>query len=156
MKFSTKQDIEAPIDYVFARVTDFDNFERQGLRRGIEISREDPQGVPGLGSKWKIRAKFRGKPRNVASEICEFDPPSGLRVESESGGLGIDSRVQLLELSPKRTRLTATVDLNPHSLTGKLLVQSLKFAKSTLSARMAKRAGDFAKSVEEGYRNESR
>ena len=59
MKFSTRQDIEAPIEFEFSRVTDFESFERQGMRRGVEVSREDPTGSPGMGSKWAIRAKFR-------------------------------------------------------------------------------------------------
>ena len=28
MKLTTRQDIEAPLDFVYARLTDFDHFER--------------------------------------------------------------------------------------------------------------------------------
>ena len=34
MKLSTREDIAASIDAVFAELTDFDGFERAALRRG--------------------------------------------------------------------------------------------------------------------------
>jgi hypothetical protein len=152
MKFSTRQDIEAPIEFVFSQITDFDRFERQGLRRGVEVSREDPSGAPGLGSTWKIRATFRGKPRNIVSELTAYEAPSSLTLLSETNGLTIESEVGLLALSPRRTRMTIGIELKPVSLTGRLLIQSLKFAKSTLNARFTKRAGEFATTVEDRYR----
>ena len=39
MKSSKREDIEAPIDYVYARVTDFQGFERQALRRAADLQR---------------------------------------------------------------------------------------------------------------------
>ena len=41
MKLSTREDIEAPIGTVFDAVTDFDGFERQLLRRGVDVTRDD-------------------------------------------------------------------------------------------------------------------
>ncbi len=34
MKFSTRKDIDAPIDHVFASVSDFQVYERAAMRRG--------------------------------------------------------------------------------------------------------------------------
>ena len=52
MKFSTKEDIEAPLDHVFARLTDFDGLERSALRRGAEVTRVDTQAKAAGGSIW--------------------------------------------------------------------------------------------------------
>ena len=37
MELSGSQDIEAPIDFVFDAITDFDGFTRHALRRGVEV-----------------------------------------------------------------------------------------------------------------------
>ena len=37
MKFSTKEDIDAPIDAVFDMLCEFDQFERAAMRRGAEV-----------------------------------------------------------------------------------------------------------------------
>lgn len=153
MKVSTREDIEAPIEHVFGAVTDFDSFERQGMRRGAEVVREDPAGLPGLGTTWAIRAQFRGRPRNIRSEITMFDPPNGYIVQSVTGGLQTEMSIELLPLAPRRTRLIVGLELRPNSLPARLVVQSLKLAKTSVTGRMKKRTQDFARRVEDGLRN---
>lgn len=151
MKLTTRQDIEAPIEVVFAAVTDFDNFERQGLRRGAEIARQDPGGAPGVGSRWTIRAPFRGRSRDFAATISHYEPPIALAVDTATSGLDGLVLAELVALSPRRTRLQFAVELKPSSLSGRILVQSLRFARATLRARMDSRAQQFARTVEDRH-----
>ena len=41
MRFTTKQDIEAPLDFVYRTMTDFEGWERAAMRRGAEVERTD-------------------------------------------------------------------------------------------------------------------
>ncbi len=152
MKFSTREDIEVPIEKVFRAVSDFDGFERQALRRGADVSREDTFGKPGVGSEWEIRFPFRGRQRKVNARIVEFDGPNGYVAETDSGGIDGLVRVELVALSPRRTRLHFSIDLTPRTLSARLLVQSLKFAKSNLNKRFSTRVWQFAQDVETKHR----
>lgn len=148
MKFSTREDVEAPIDTVFAAVTDFPSFERQAMRRGAEVRRQDPQGQAGVGTEWDMKFDFRGKPRRLTAQIVEFETPDGFAAETESGGLDGYFTVDLIALSPTRTRMKVALDMTPSTLTARLLIQSLKFAKGKLDKRFAKRIRQFAGEVE--------
>ncbi len=156
MKFSAKEDIEAPIEKVFAAVTDFDGFERQALRRGAEVMRQDAHGKPGLGSEWRMRFPFRGKERKVEARITHFDAPNGFQADTRSGGLDGTMTLELVALSPRRTRLQLSMDLKPRTLSARLLIQSLKFAKSNLSKRFSNRVWQFAQAIEEKYGEKER
>jgi len=152
MKFSTREDIEAPIGHVFASMSDFDGFERQALRRGAEVTRLDTLGKPGLGSEWQLRFPFRGKNRDVEARITRYDAPNGYHVDTHSGGLDGRVSLDLLALSPGRTRMQFSLDMTPRSLSARLLIQSLKFAKSNLSKRFSNRVWRFAHDIEGKYR----
>jgi carbon monoxide dehydrogenase subunit G len=151
MKFSTREDIEAPIEHVFQHVSDFDGFERQALRRGAEVLRQDTYGKPGIGSEWTLKFPFRGKERLVLAQITKFDGPNGYVADTEGGGLDGKVTVDLVALSPRRTRMNIVFDLTPKTLTARLLVQSLKFAKSNLNKRLANRVWVFAQDIEDKY-----
>jgi hypothetical protein len=148
MKFSTREDIEVSIDKVFRAVSDFDGFERQALRRGADVSRRDTLGKPGVGSEWSIKFPFRGKPRKVLARITQFDSPNGYVAETDSGGIDGLVTVELVSLSPRRTRMHFTLNLTPRTLSARLLVQSLKFAKSNLTKRFSTRVWQFAQDIE--------
>lgn len=153
MKLSTREDIEAPIDHVWAAIADFDRFERQALRRGAEVRRNDPANAPGLHSEWEIGFTYRGKPRAIDAVITEFERPDRLRMNSRSGGLDGLLDLELMSLSPRRTRLNVMLELAPRNLQARLLVQSLKFARGNLNKRFSNRVYDFAQDVEGRYIN---
>lgn len=151
MKFSTRHDIEAPIDFVFQRASDFAGFERQAMRRGIEIERADQCEVKEAGMRWKAAFSFRGKDRKVQAELSDFDMPNSLQIQSVSGGVEAEFDAEFLPLSRNRTRVKVGLQLVPRTLSSRLLIQSLKFAKSNLNKRFDARIQQFGKDVEERY-----
>lgn len=156
MKFSTRQDIEAPIEYVFERASDFGGFERQALRRGIEIERTDDHAQNCTGMCWKANFVYRGKSRNVQAELTQYDVPNAMLIHSVSGGLNADFEVEFLPLSRNRTRVKVGLEMSPKSLPARLLVQSMKFAKSSLDSRFSKRVQQFGTETEDRYRQDQK
>ena len=151
MKFSKQQDIEAPIDYVFKRATDFRAFERQALRRGIEIARVDDLGQDAVGLRWKAAFPYRGKRRDVDAELIQLDAPNQLLIQSESGGISAEFGVEFMPMSANRTRVKIGLQMLPKTLPARMLVQSLKFAKSSLDVRFARRVEQFGTELQERY-----
>ncbi|SEK77719.1 hypothetical protein [Pacificibacter marinus] len=154
MKFSTRQDIEAPADFVFAQMSDFDGLERQAMRRGIEVRRKNPMQPRGIGAAWVLRAPFRGKWRDIDARIAEFDSPNVLVACAKSGGLDMTLSIDLVPLSSVRTRIMLGYDVRPQTLSARILVQSVKFAKASLQRRFDKRVGKFSEVI--GARYEAR
>lgn len=155
MKFSTREDIEAPIDYVFARTTDFNGFERRALRREADVQRLDGSSVIQQGSAWDIAFKFRGKDRKMRATIVNLDQPTLVRFGITANGIEGDTVMELLALSRNRTRLSVTIDLTPKSLSARLLLQSLKLAKNNLTRKFKLRVSEFAEVIEDSYGKQS-
>ena len=151
MKFSAREDIEAPIDFVFEKVTDFQSFERSALRRGAEVQRVDALPAPGVGMAWDVMFKLRGKMREIKMEVTSLDPPNGVVLSSRSPSMGGDLVVDLVALSRARTRLSVNLTLKPINLSSRLLVQSLKLARNNLTTRYKTRIADFALELEDRF-----
>lgn len=151
MKFTTREDIEVPANHVFAVLSDFEMFERQALRRGAEIKRVDNLAVKGVGMTWDLAFTLRSKVRELTVEMTEYDMPNRMVFESRSPSLGGHMVVDLVALSPNRTRLSIQIELKPQNLSARLLVQSLKLAKNNINKRFEKRIAIFARDTEEGY-----
>jgi hypothetical protein len=154
MKFSTRQDIEAPAEFVFAHISDFDGLERQAMRRGVEVERKLRSQPRDVGAAWVLRIPFRGKLRDIDAHISEFDSPNTLVAQAKSGGLDMTLSVELVPLSPMRTRVLIGYDVRPQTLSARILVQSVKFAKASLQRRFDKRVSKFGESI--GARYEAR
>lgn len=151
MKFSTKEDIEAPIAFVFAQVSDFDAFSRRALRQGADVTHAR-DGDIAVGATWQLRFQFRGRQRNLEARLTQWDPPNGYVVTAVSDGLTAVSEVTLVALSPRRTRLAFAIDVRAKTLTARLLLQSMKLAKGKLTKRFKARVLDFAEEIEDRYR----
>jgi len=115
MKFSTREDIEAPADFVFGAVSDFAAFERQALRRGADVRRVD-QGPVVVGSAWDIAFQFRNKDRRMRATVTTLDAPNALVVDSVASGIDGITKVELVALSPKRTRIAVSIELSAKKL----------------------------------------
>lgn len=151
MKFSTREDIEAPMAYVFDKVSDFEAFEKRALRQGADVQRVQG-GAIAVGTAWEVAFKFRGRTRKMHPVLTKMDAPNSYLLETTSDGMTIVSDVTLIALSPTRTRIAVGIDLRARSLTARLLLQSMKLAKSRLTKRFKSRVLDFADDIEDGYR----
>ncbi|MCK0096588.1 SRPBCC family protein [Yoonia sp. F2084L] len=151
MKLSTREDIEAPIAYVYERVSDFAAFERRALRQGAQVSCRT-EGAPVVGTIWDIAFEFRGRSRKVQAELTKREAEQALEIESQSDGLIAVTQVDLVALSATRTRVLVSFDMKAKTLTARLLLQSLKLAKAKMTKRFKSRVLDYAESVEDDYR----
>lgn len=152
MKFSSKEDIEAPIGEVFVVLADFESFERSAIRRGIEVQRvgEHPS-APTAGMAWDVAFSVRNKRRETTVTLTRCEPPVEMRFEAAGAGLDGIMEIELLALSPKRTRLAVSLELTPHTMSARLFVQSLKLAKSNLNKRFKLKVADFARAIEDRF-----
>jgi uncharacterized protein YndB with AHSA1/START domain len=149
MRFTTREDIEAPVETVFAAVSDFAAAERQAMRRGAEVQRTGEHGRIGPGTGWVVQFRHRGRRRDLVTEIVRFDPPRALATTGHVGGLHADVTVELTLLSPRSTRLKVDVELKPRSFGARLFLQSLRLAKSRLTNRFKERVHTFARGIED-------
>ena len=152
MILSTKEDIEAPIDEVFAALSDFEGFERAALRRGAEVQRTDQSRVTGVGAVWKLGFTYRNKRRNMVARLAAMDAPHTLIFtgtgKSISGQLGVD----LVALSRRRTRVTVKLEIKPITLVARIYLQSLRLTKTRVTERFAKRVKALAVSIDDRLR----
>ena len=147
MKFSTREDIEAPVEQVFEAVTDFDGFERQILRRGIDLTRDESCPPDVTGARWNANFKWRGRAQNLEAELVSIEPNEGYAIESRTGGVICMGVVDLVPLSKARTRMFVSLDLKPTTLSSRLFIQSLRLAKGSLTRRFKSRVSDFASGI---------
>ena len=149
MKLSTQEDIAAPIERVWAAVTNAGDYERQARRKGVEVTRHSQGAALGVGTTWTAKFDFRGLQRELHTEVATFDAPNLLVLESTVGGVDAVARVELTELPGKRTRLGASVEMTPTTIPGRVLVQTLRLAKTTLANRFKRRVLRFAREMEQ-------
>ncbi|APG45931.1 SRPBCC family protein [Phaeobacter porticola] len=149
MDFSSKEDIEAPIAEVFQAITDFESMERMALRRGVDVQCLGDVQRPDKGLAWDVWFQFRGKQRNLHLSLEGYEPVTQMIISGAGSGLDGAMEVELVALSPQRTRLSVALSLAPKTLAGRLLVQSLKLAKTRLNRGFKKRVAEFARQTEE-------
>lgn len=151
MKFSSRQDIETPIDEVFGVLSDFESVERSAIRRGIEIRRGSDSAAPSEGMTWDATFLIRGRTRTVGICLERLDPPNGMTFAITSPSISGGMKVELVALSPRRTRMLVAVELKPTTLTGRLFIQSMKLTKKKLDRQFKRRVADYARMVEERF-----
>lgn len=139
MELTAREDVDVPIEQAFEILTDVEVYERSALRRGAEVARMDSLSFPGVGAKWKVAMTYRGKPREINLEITGFDAPNEIQLKAQVQGIESEIKVELVALSRTRTRIQFWSGMSAKTLTGRLVLQSLKLARSNLNSRLSKR-----------------
>lgn len=139
MKFSAREDIEAPIERVFAAMTDFQAIELAALRRGVQVSRLDGQTTAAAGASWDIAFRYRGKVRAMVGTVSACEPYERLAFEARAQGYVVTMGFSLLALSRRRTRIVSDMEVRPRSLPARLLLQSARLGRAALVRRYADR-----------------
>ena len=152
MEFSARDDIEAPIDYVFEQVTDFATFERSIMRRGGDVERIAGGDTPEVGTKWRVNFRMRGKERTVRAQVVQLDAPNSLKIDVNSVSADGTMTIELVALSKARTRLIVTADAGAKTIPAKLFFQSLRFARGKTDGKFKALVSGFAKEVDKKYR----
>ena len=148
MRFSTNEDIEAPVGFCFEQLSDFDALERIAMRRGAEVARLDPSETPAVGATWDIRFVLRGRKRRLMTRLVEHDPPNLIRFEARSDTFEGGLRAELIALSRQRTRIGIVLDLKPRTIPARLLIQSARLTRNRLDRRYKKRVAAFLAEIE--------
>ncbi len=151
MKLSTREDIEAPVDYVFEHFTKFQVFETRARRAGADVKRLTDGNVK-TGTEWDVAFTYRGRHRKFRSVLTEFDDLTRICAETRSEGIEATVSVDFVALSRKRTRAIVQLEFRARTLSARLLIQSVKLAKAKLTKRFKARIVEFAEDIEDSYR----
>jgi uncharacterized protein YndB with AHSA1/START domain len=151
MEFTAKDDLDVPIEAAFDLLSEYDVFERMAMRRGVEVRRHNPESPIGIGSKWDVDFEWRGKDVPMKAEITKFERPDFIEIEAVMPGMDVTVQFDLVALSKKRTRLHFKATSSAKTLPMRLLLQSLKLARSNIDKKMQDRVSLQCRNLEERY-----
>ena len=140
MKLTVTQDFNAPPEAVFDRIADFAHFEDRARERGADVL---PLTTPErLG--WRVLFHWHGIHHELDLTIEEYERPSGYVVGIDGGAIAGTGEMALSPLGNGSTRLDSTFDLRATSLGGRLVMQTLGFARPALEARLKRKLEQLA------------
>lgn len=153
MKFTVKQDVDAPIAFAFAYLADFGAWERSAMRRGAEVARTDQMRSPAAGMSWTATFPYRGKLRKLDIRLTKMGLPHKLNLTAHSTAIEVDLAADLAEMSARRSRLHLTLEVLPRNLAARLFIQSMRLARTRVDRKFALRVAQIITEIETAYRD---
>jgi uncharacterized membrane protein len=152
MKFNASEDVDAPIDMVFAAYTDFVRYENGARSRGAEVRRVNAFLLATEGAQWRGSIPIRGKTRKIEAVIIKLAQNDRAILEAVIGGMEVQFEMIFVALTPVITRVSITVNLQPRTLAARLIVQSAKLARSKIIKRIHAMLVRYADEIEAAHR----
>lgn len=149
MNFSSRTDIEKPIADVFSALANFEMWETAAMRRGVEVARVDHQRKPTSGSQWDVKFNHRGKQRQARITLGQIDTNRQLALSIDGRVLDGQASVELVALSPRRTRIVLYIEVKPRTLGARLFLQSVRLAKQKVQTKLNERLANFARELDQ-------
>ncbi len=151
MKLTAKTDLEVPAAAVFAGLVDHSSWEREAIRNGIEIERPPGSPTTGVGAEWRIRGQFRGKARKVVVRIDEMTQDQKLALGIDGTAVDGTCRLEVMVLSPRRSRLRVDLEFKPKTLAARLFINTMRLAKGRVQAKFENRLGQLGTRIKDRY-----
>ena len=147
MKFSARSDVRVPAEQVFAKFCDYQRHERAAMRRGVNLTRARTTNAfePGLG--WDAAVSFRGKIRKFNVELTDVQHNERIDYKIMGRSLKGAGSVEILALTPNKSRVAYTIEVRPKNFAARLLIQSLRVIKPKLNRKFKRRAQEFTENL---------
>lgn len=153
MKITSKCDVGASPDFVFARMSDYEAWERAIAKRNTTLARSPGPIRP--GTTWNTRFRLKGRDRDMLLTLLSEVPGRQVHVTLADTSLDVDIIADLIEVAPERSRVAVSLELRPRNLTARLLIQSLRLAKGKVQGQLDQRVEQWARNVTQQYRSRS-
>jgi len=154
MKFKVSEDVDAPQAMVWAKFTDFSGFEQDARGRGATVTRIGNWTTTAEGVEWRGEVTIRGKSRSLAAKVTRLAPEDLCLIESRIGGMDCSYEMTFVPLSTEVTRVALVLELSADTLTARLLLQTLKLARSRVMLRLQGMLARQGNAVEAAYRRQ--
>lgn len=151
MQFSSVQDVNAPLDFVFQQLSDFESHESYALRTGAHVERGDDLTETAAGMLWFAEGELRGKRRKVQIELIEYRPDNLLKFFVKSTSVEATATMESMALTRKQSRIKVTTVLKPKTISARLILQSAKLAKGRMNRKFNHRFWTYANHIENNY-----
>ena len=149
MKFISKCDVEAPTDFVFDDMTDYESWEQTVRKRNTQLTRSPGPVVP--GTTWNAKFRLRGRERDMVVTLLAETPERQILLSIGDSSLDVDVSADLVELAPQMSRVAITIHLRPRNLAARLLTQSLRLARTKIQHQLDWRVTGWADDLSRSY-----
>lgn len=143
MKFSTRANVHAPMETTFSAFADFPRYVRLAEKRGARVETRSASVFA-----WRARFDWNGTARDLEGDVIHFDPPRAFTADMSSGGLEGRIEVAVISVDDVRSQVRVAMEWQPRTISGRILLQSLKLVKGRLDDRFATRVAEFAAGIE--------
>lgn len=152
MKFHVTEDVSAPIEAAWTGFTDFAALEAQLAEKGAQLHRLGGWREAHPGAGWHGTVHVRGTSYPVEAHVARIAPREACAIESRIGGMECSYLSTFRALSPEDTRVDITLDLRARTLSARLILQSLKLARTQALHRIEGFVVRRGEAVERGWR----
>ena len=149
MKFITKGDVEAPTDFVFDDMTDYEGWEATVRKRNTQLVRAPGPVIP--GTTWNAKFHLRGRDRDMTVTLLSETPESQILLAIGDSSIDVDVSADLVALGPQKSRVAVTINLRPRNLAARLLTQSLRLARTNIQHQLDWRIAAWAEDLSRSY-----
>ncbi|WOI56777.1 SRPBCC family protein [Palleronia sp. LCG004] len=144
------RDIRAPRARIFDALSDFETIENRLRGRGALVERVDDGGAGPSGAAWRLEFDLLEKRRALEAHVIRIAPDDALAIAARSSGLDLTLDAVLSDTSGEATRMTLDATILAATLKGKVLLQSMKLARSRITRAIENRIDDLVVRAEQG------